>query len=169
MAGKFEVSIVTRFGEGVASESLVVHELDEKMNVDAAGQVRTTFPPSMPAWIVSHLDAGLMVSRAEASDGTVQILGQVHRNRTQDLQFPEVGDTVALSYAPVGQVEITWEGRDGLVSAIGRTLTAGAAPAIGVAAFEIVATQVRLIPPRLTLAPNKQHRILVVLYVDKVT
>lgn len=163
----FEAAIVVRFGEGVDSSSLVVVELDEVMNVNAAGEVRSTFPPGVDAWFLVHLEPGLMVGPVASSGGTVQKLGKVDRDREQDIDFGVVGDTATLSHIPIDGVEITWEGRDGMVERIGRQLTAVAAPAIGVCRYRMRATQCRFIPPPLDLAADQSHRVRIEITIER--
>lgn len=114
------------FGQGSStSDPFTVLELDDTLNLDAEGEVKTTFSATDTIWFVLHVQPGYVPSITYQTDGQVTYCGKVARSRTIEgaLWTPEE-TSIELSYYPVGEVAVEWQGNDiALASINGRTLS----------------------------------------------
>lgn len=96
------------------SDSNPVIEPDDILNVDASGEVVTSFTSQDPVWFWVHHAENLEIDRVACTDQKAMITdhGVVRRSRTVDLVFTGVDD-VALPYFPAGPLRISWEGAIG--------------------------------------------------------
>lgn len=119
------------FGSGSsAGDPFAVLELDDVLNVDAAGEVKTTFAAGDTIWFVLHVQPGYAPALAYQTDGQVTYSGLVTRPRTMEgaLWTPEEAQ-VELSHYPLGQVDVDWQGNEIALAALsGRTLAASDVP-----------------------------------------
>ena len=99
------------FGSGSASDPFAVLELDDTLNLDADGQVITTFAEGQTIWFVLHVQPGYVPSLAYQTDGMITYCGPVTRARTMEgaVWSPE-NLSVELSHYPVGGVAADWQG-----------------------------------------------------------
>jgi hypothetical protein len=114
------------FGSGSASDPFAVLELDDSLNLDADGQVITTFGDGQPIWFVLHVQPGFSPSLAYQTDGMITYCGQVTRARTMEGAVWSPEDlSVELSHYPAGGVAVDWQGNSiALAGVSGRTLAA---------------------------------------------
>ena len=114
------------FGSGSASDPFAVLELDDTLNIDADGQVITTFGEGQPIWFVLHVQPGYVPSLAYQTDGMITYCGPATRARTMEgaVWTPE-NLSVELSHYPAGGVAADWQGNSiNLAAVSGRTLAA---------------------------------------------
>lgn len=114
------------FGSGSASDPFAVLELDDTLNIDADGQVITTFGEGQPIWFVLHVQPGYVPALTYQTDGMITYCGPVTRSRTMEgaLWTPE-NISVELPHYPAGDVAVDWQGNSiALASVSGRTLAA---------------------------------------------
>ena len=114
------------FGSGSASDPFAVLELDDTLNLDADGQVITTFGEGQPIWFVLHVQPGYVPSLAYQTDGIITYCGPVTRARTMEgaVWSPE-NLSVELNHYPADGVAVDWQGNSlALAPVSGRTLAA---------------------------------------------
>lgn len=117
------------FGQGSSSsDPFAVPELDDTLNIDADGEVMTTFGATDTIWFILHCQPGYVPSLAYQTDGMVTYCGPVTRARTMEgaVWTPE-NLSVELSHYPAGEVAADWQGNAiDLDPVNGRTLAAAA-------------------------------------------
>lgn len=114
------------FGSGSASDPFAVLELDDTLNLDADGQVITTFGEGQPIWFVLHVQPGYVPALIYQTDGMITYCGPVTRARTMEgaVWTPE-SLSVELPHYPDGGVDVDWQGNSiALAPVSGRTLAA---------------------------------------------
>ena len=162
-------TIVVQFGESVAAadQAGFVVELDDLLNVDAEGEVKTQFHPGDLIHFLMHYDHSKMrVTAIKATSGDVVVLGEVGRDNTVEELFVAAAEPVTLPHVPSGSVTAAWYGRTSILSRDGAALTAAAVPCLGDISYSYIATSCRLVPPPLTLAADEEYPIAVVIYVE---
>jgi len=166
-----EGTIVVEFGESVASDQqFTVVELDDAVNVDTSGNIKTSFnPDDTPGFVVHYDETQLCIDRVECSSGSVSAGSLVSRTRTRQLQFTNTDDSQELSHIPDGDVDFEEYGNSPAIVQDGRKIrAAGQVPAIGEATYSIRCRAYRLNPPTLTLEEDETYPILVVVYMEAV-
>ena len=111
-------TIVVHFGDDVAEDNrFALAMLDDELNVDAAGEVITSFAPGdIIHFLVQH-DPALRLARVAATDGAIaaqpdksyrieQQLTFLVANEDQDLQAIPSG---AITKTPYGRVAAGWQ------------------------------------------------------------
>jgi hypothetical protein len=161
-------SIVVNYGDTAASSALVVVELDDTLNLDAAGKTKTQFYPGDLVYFLVHHDATVRITRVLTTSGTVDPLGSVLRDRTQQMLFKSPTDKQDLPHLPAGIVTPSWYGRTSNLVQDGRSLTADATPCIGEMDYDMEAELFCLTPPDLDLAGDEKHFIGVVINMESV-
>ena len=163
-------TVVVEFGEGADDGALVVVELDDAVNLDVDGKVKTSFyPGDRPGFIIHFDDTALRVGEIRCSSGMVTGGIMVSRSRTQQVQFASPGSAVDLPHIPAGGVSVAWYGRSPTLSQDGRRLTAsGDLPAIGEASYSIRCLAYTLVPPPLSLVGDATWPVLVVVTMEAV-
>lgn len=118
------------FGQTSGTDSFSVLELDDTLNLDAAGEPKTTFAEGETIWFLLHVQPGISPGLAYQTDGQVSYVGPVTRQRTQEgvVWTPE-DLSIDLAYYPAGEVSIAWRGNEiALTPLAGRTLASIADP-----------------------------------------
>lgn len=155
------------FGSGsAAGDAFAVLELDDTLNLDAAGQVKTTFSATDTIWFVLHVQPGYSPALSYQTDGQVTYCGAVTRARTMEgsLWTPEEAE-VELGHYPLGQVDVDWQGNEiALAPVSGRTLAAADATLTVMAranlSYAIACHLYRFDPPSgLLLADDEEYAI----------
>lgn len=162
-------TIVATFG-AESSAGFCVVELDDILNVDSAGEAKSSFLPGDSVYFWVQHDSTLMIDRVAAThpDATIVDCGRVSRRKTQELLFVSE-EAIELSHIPTGMPTLSWCGRVGTgVQRDGRKLSvAGNTPCVCDAAYSC---EVRLFclvpPPGLAVAPGETLRIHVVIYLS---
>lgn len=116
------------FGSGSSTDPFAVIELDDTLNLDADGQVATTFGEGQTIWFVLHVQPGYVPSLTYQTDGMITYCGPVTRARNMEgaVWSPE-NLSVELTHYPVGDVTVDWQGNSiALAPVSGRTLAAAA-------------------------------------------
>jgi len=160
-------TIVVEFGDGADSSGFVALELDETINLDSDGNVKTSFDPGDEVWFwLQHADT-LRVGSVAATSGMVVACGIARRSREQELTFAGDGSQT-LSHIPARNPEYTWYGNVGSgMSRDGRTLTvAGNIPCTCDAVIPIDVHLYRFIPPPLELADEATYRVVIVVTME---
>lgn len=143
------------------SDPFAVLEPDDTLNLDADGQVLTSFDGSGPVWFVFHCQPGFGPGQSYCSMGMITDCGPVQRPRSQDdvVWTPEQ-TTIELAHYPAGAITATWEGVPmTLQLPSGRRLGVVETDAIGRAdlSYAINATLYRWDPPSaLVLADDEE-------------
>lgn len=115
------------FGTG-STDTYAVLELDDTLNLDADGEVLTTFAEGQTIWFVLHAQPGYVPALAYQTDGSITYCGSVTRSRTMEgaVWTPE-NLSVELTHYPAGDVSIEWQGNSITLAPVsGRTLAAAA-------------------------------------------
>jgi hypothetical protein len=165
-------TIVVKFGEGVAAadQAGFVVELDDVLNLDAAGEVKSQFYPGDLIHFLMHYDhAKMTVTAIKATSGEVVVLGEVSRANTVEELFVAADEPETLPHTPSGTVTPVWYGRTSTLERDGAALTAASVPCLGDISYNYLATSCRLVPPPLTLAADQEYPIAVVIYVEVAT
>ena len=113
------------FGQGPSEgEPFYVPELDDILNIDADGEVKTTFVETDTIWFVLHLEPGYVPAIAYQTDGMVTYCGPVTRSRTMEGAVWTPEDlSVELPHYPAGEVVSEWQGNEITLAPVrGRTL-----------------------------------------------
>ena len=161
MAGN-KVTLTIQFGEGADSSLLAVALLDDELNRDAAGEVKSSFASGDQPYFLVHLDPALAVGSVRCSSGSARFLGEVTRTEEADIDADAAGDTAELSYLPAGGVSGTWYGNQPGMTVNGRTLTwAEPLPATGKLRYSYRAYSYRYSPP--ALRPDQEWRVRIVI------
>ena len=161
-------TIVVEFGTGADSSAFVAVELDDQLNVDAEGEVKTQFHPGDEVWFWLQWDASaLRLDRIRATSGQVVDCGSASRTRDQQLTW--TGDeAVELSHIPAGSPTLRWYGNVGSgLSRDGRKLrVAGNTPCTADATIPISVRLCRYVPPPLSLGEGETWRSVIVCYME---
>lgn len=160
-------TIVVEFGAGADSSAFVAVELDDRLNVDAESEVKTSFQPGDQVWFWVQHDASLRIDRVRATSGMVVSAGQA--SRTRDQQCTWTGDDpVELSHIPAGSPTLRWYGNVGTgLSRDGRRLSvAGGIPCTADAVVPISVHLYRYVPPPMSLGEGETWRSVIVVYLE---
>ncbi len=115
-----EATIQIEFGDVDASDSLVVLEFDDVLNVDSEGDPKTSFAPGDDIYFRLQTSLGVVIEDIVPTDGTVQPLGAIAREAVEISTFlsrEELTPTkIALKYIPFGSIVIEYIGRNGVVT-----------------------------------------------------
>ena len=162
-------TIVVKFGESVsaADQALFVVELDNELNVDSEGEVKSQFFPGDEIFFLMHYDHSKMVVKAiKNTDGAVVVMGEVGRSKTEEMLFEASDAPVELQHTPSSGPSAKWYGRTSALTRDGRSVTAASTPCLGDITYSYTATSAKLIPPALTLAADEEFPIAIVIYVE---
>ena len=160
-------TIVVEFGTGADSSAFVAVELDDRLNVDAEGEVKTQFNPGDQVWFWVQHDPSLRIDRVRATSGMVVSAGSA--SRTRDQQCTWTGEaSVELSHIPAGSPTLTWYGNVGTgLSRDGRKLrVAGNTPCTADAVVPINVHLYRYVPPPMALGEGETWRSVIVVYLE---
>ena len=101
------------FGSGSASDAFAVLELDDTLNLDADGQVITTFGEGQTIWFVLHVQPGYEPALAYQTDGMITYCGPVTRARimegavwTPENLSVELGTTRPVMWQWIGRATV---------------------------------------------------------------
>jgi hypothetical protein len=159
-------TIVIKFGESAAdSSALALVELDDSRNVDAAGEVKSSFAPGDVVYFLVHHASELRIGSVVPTDGYVVNMGRTQFARKSQQLFAD-GEAVSLSYLPAGGVAPTWYGRTSALTQNGQQLVAVDPPVIGDLSFTIDAALYRLQTPSVTLAEEQTYPVAVVVTME---
>ena len=160
---------VVEFGDGVDDTALVVVELDDAVNLDDDGKVKTSFHPGdRPAFRV-HFDPGaLRIDSVECSSGMVIDNGDGQRSATVPIDLDDADSRPELRHIPSTLPAWRWYGNAPSVTNDGRVLTAsGALPATGDASYSFWCRLFELVPPPLDdLGDDEAWRIRIVIHME---
>ncbi len=159
-------TIVVKFGDQAASGSFFLVELDETMNVDAAGKVKTQFYPGDKIWFLLHYDTTVQVTDLQCSSGGVTPEGIVTRIHRDQMGFETITDPVETSHIPAGPLSPKWYGNVAGLTRSGRSVSVDNSPAIGDITYAFQADLWRFDPPAMNLEAEEQYPVLVVIFVE---
>lgn len=163
-------SLVVKFGAGADSSALVIREFDEVMNVDAAGNEKSSFSPGNEIFFrVLHEDS-VRVDSVNASLGMIVPQGEVIRDRIDAIDFDQL-DKKELSVIPVaGSIVPVWFNNELTgMKRIGKRevfFTAGTLPATADIKYKAKFSLYKLITPKFDLEPNATFRVLISIYME---
>lgn len=161
-------TIVVEFGQGADSTAFVAVELDETMNLDDSGEVKSQFAPGDEVWFWVQHDASLVIDRIESTSGMVVDCGTVRRERTQEMTWTG-SDTVELSHIPAANPAYSWFGNIGHgIARNGRSVSVEVAstPCTCDATLPIDVHLYRFVPPVLELADEATYRVVIVVNME---
>ena len=163
-------TIVVSFGDSVgADDQFFIVELDDILNVDSSGEVKTQFQPEDDVFFLMHYDKSkLQIIDIKTTDSQVVIGDEVTRSTTIEYLFVDPADPQELTYIPGTEPEPSWYGNESGLRREGRGLYALSCPCIGDVTYEYRATSARLVPPDITLAADETYPVAVVIYVEAV-
>ncbi len=162
-------ALVIQFGEGADSSALVKMEWDEVLNVDAAGEGKSSFAPGDPAYFFIHHAPTLRIGRVAVTHGQIVKQAMITRTRKQELDFVEVTDGVELEYLPAGPLTTKWCGNAGV--GLKRTvrkmgISGGDLPALAQVSYPIAAQGYKVITPEVALAEGESYPIKVYAWME---
>lgn len=161
-------TIVVEFGQGADSSAFVAVELDDTLNRDAAGEVKTQFQPGDEVWFWLQWDeTALRLDRIRATSGQVVACGSASRTREQQCTW--TGDeAIELAHIPAGAPSLKWYGTVGTgLSRDGRRLrVTGGTPCTADAVVPIAVHLYRYVPPPMTLGEGETWRTVIVAYME---
>jgi len=160
-------TLVAQFGSSADSSAFVAKDLDETLNLDGEGNVKTSWVDGDEVWFWVQHDASLVIDRVEPTSGMVVDCGQARRSRTQELTF-KTADTVELSHIPAKNPTYTWYGNKGAgLTRNGRAVSvSGNLPCTCDAEIPIDVHLYRFIPPKLDLGSGETYRVVIVIYLE---
>jgi len=163
---EYAASIVIKFGESVdGAGSPAVIELDGELNVDAEGNVKTTFQAGDEPRILLHFDTDLyFIENIKLSSGMVVPMGDVVRGRSGSFDFVDQDAKANLPYIPAGGVAWQWFGNIPVLSRNKNavSVSGGSLPATGDVTYDVKFKSYKLFPPTITLGVDEVYRILIV-------
>lgn len=159
------VTLQVQFDDGADSSLVAQAFLDDQLNKDVTGEVKSQFAPGDRPFFLVHLDPRLRITQIRCSSGGVRALGQVIRTqRVDNLEVDVVGDTVECERIPEGDLACRWYGNVPSIRRSGRVLTfMGALPATGSATYPYRAWSYQYLPP--PLSPTQEWRSRIVVHV----
>lgn len=134
------VTNIIKFGDSGGGDSgLITAEIDGFMHLDAKGEERSSFSPGESVYFIIHYDpAKVKIISLQATDGgDVRRIGDVTRERTEQLTFQHPAHLIDLSYMPKADPEVTWYGRSSNIYRSGCQLQADLAPCLGDLVYEV--------------------------------
>lgn len=165
-----DVTIKVDFGDNVSSDVFFVIELDDTLNLDGDGNVKTQFNPGDSVYFILHYDSSkVTVSAIAASAGDVVSEGSVTRTVTDRLSFTNIDDAVDLSHIPNTTLSADWFGNEPGITRDGISVTADTAPAIGDIKYNYVADGYRFDPPDMDLGDDDDFPVLIVVAIEAVS
>lgn len=164
-------TIVVRYGDGVDKGAFSLALLDEKMNIDAAGNVKTSFLPGDLVYFLVQLDPSLRIDKVLATDGQVVYEGECLRDRVDRTLFDGVSGARETSAIPAGPVTPKWYGRVGRnLKVEGRQMSVltitGCYPALADMSYQARFKGYRLEPPAISLAEGETYPVTIVIYIE---
>jgi hypothetical protein len=118
-------TLVVKFGTDVATDAVFIAKLDDTMNVDAKGKVKTQFYPKDPAYFWLHYDRSkLQVTAVRSTAGQVVLQGSGSRQQIEEKLFEDLETPVEFECVPSGGLSIRWYGRETTVAVTGRSALA---------------------------------------------
>lgn len=160
-------TIVVEFGQGADSSAFVAVELDDHLNRDADGEVKSAWQPGDQVWWWVQHDPSLRIDRVRCTSGMVVSGGTVSRSRDQQLTW--TGDeAVELSHIPSGSPTLKWYGNVGTgLSRDGRRMSVtGGLPCTADAIVPISVHLYRYVPPPMSLSGDETWRSVIVVYLE---
>ncbi len=144
-----KVTMTISFDEDADSSLHAVALLDDELNKNASGEVKTSFGPGDAPYFLVHLDPKLAVKKVACSSGSVSGGGRVTRAAETEVNIGDGDDeTTELEYIPSGGVTPTWYGNAPAMKLDGRTINwSGALPAAGELKYSYSAHSYRYTPP----------------------
>jgi len=160
-------TIVVEFGDGADSSGFVALELDETLNLDSVGNVKTSFDQGDEVWFWLQHDDTLRVDSVAATSGMVVACGMARRSRAQELTFTGDGSQT-LSHIPAVNPSYLWYGNVGTgMSRDGRTvMVTGNLPCTCDATIPIDVHLYRFVPPPLELVDEATYRVVIVITME---
>lgn len=165
-------SIVCSFGEGTSSADIKL-ELDDEMNKDSEGNAKSRFLPKEQVYILAQYDhSRIQVDRVASTDGGVQYIGPVNRNKKDKLLFVDTGkvNQPSLSYFYNTTVTPTWSGREGqgfTTDGEGNCQVSNNVPCYCEVSYGSPFEQYRLNTPDITLGKDDTYEVVVVFYISR--
>lgn len=174
-----EASVVIDFADEDADDvsGIITVELDEEHsnNLDAEGQLKSSFSPDdVPVFLIHH-EPSIEVLDVKCTDGRVSSEGvNQTRTRTLDGLFTKEGTTISMSYYGVTSVDAEWYGNVGDVyinddGELTTNASSSVYPCSCTTTYEVLFNeQWSLTPPSLDLEEDETYTIHVVVYVREV-
>lgn len=164
-------TIVVRFGQSIAgSTDLFLVELDGQLNretVDGEDREKTQFYPGDEIHFLLHYDrTKYRVEAIKATSGQVQMHQWVTRSHAEELLFEVAAEAKELSHIPNGNPSVTWYGNSATLNRDGRSLSASAAPCLGLVSYPYQAWSGKLVPPNVDLEDGEEFPLAIVVYVE---
>jgi hypothetical protein len=166
-----KATIIISFGEGVSSDNyFVIAELDDAMNLDAEGKVKSQFNPGDDVYFLVQHEAAVRMSGVRCSRGQIQSQGTVSRSQDMgNLVFTEANETKGTGYI-ANNLSAAFFGNSVNLSLIegGKTIKCfgGSYPAICKADIRANFHSFRYIPPALTLTSEESYPIAIAVYME---
>jgi hypothetical protein len=160
-------TLVIQFGEGADASALAVVELDDSRNLDAAGEVRTSFYPGDQVFFLVHHAPTLRIGSVVPTAGSVFPQGQQSFSRTVQQLFADT-EPVSLSHLPAGGVTAAWYGRSTSLAQAEHQLTAADPPAIGELSYSFSGQLYRLQTPVVELSEDDSYPVAIVVTLEAV-
>lgn len=156
------------------------YESDEVRNVDAAGEVVSSFAPGDPYYFLVYCVGNARVTRIVPTGGSVSSLGGVTRNRSDEIGFPELNleeGKPTLSYRPTGGISVDWRTNIAPSLNVGSgvsvdssdqsvTISGGTVPCHAKISYNVAFQSYLFTPPAMTLGPDESLDIYIYIYLE---
>lgn len=143
------VTNIISFGGAVAAASgLIVAEIDGAMHLDGDGNERSSFLPGEPVYFLLHYDASKVriIRLRSTDDGDVRRIGQVTRERLEQITWQHPAHLIDLRYLPAGSLSAKWYGRGSNLYRNVRQVQADLAPCLGDISYPVQFVQYLHVP-----------------------
>lgn len=112
-----------------SDSSISVIELEETLNVDVAGESKTSFEPGESVYISVHYDRDKSyIAETYCTTGSINYYGRVAVKRTLSNQFIDDSGSINLQYNISEIQRVVWYGVSGSLSFSGNVLTSTVSP-----------------------------------------
>jgi hypothetical protein len=155
-------TLIVQFGSSADNGDLVVMELDDSRNLDANGEVKSSFAPGDAVYFLLHHAPTLTLGSMVATAGYIVPMGTARFERVVDQQLFVNTEPISVTHLPAGGVGVSWYGRESATTQSTNQLTATDPPAIGVLTYQFDALLYRLQTPGVVLADNETFPVAVV-------
>ena len=162
-------TIVVHFGDDVAEDNrFAVARLDDELNVDAEGEVVTSFAPGDIIHFVVQHDPALVIAGIAATSGTLAAQPDKYYQVEQQLTWLENNESQDLEMIPAGAVTKTAYGRQPLgwsLTVRGLSITGGA-PVVADVSYKARMRSWRLHAPNVVLAEDETWPVVIGIYLE---
>ena len=165
-------TLVVPFGSSaVAANGSLIAEWDDSKNLDADGNVKTTWLPGEYRDLLVHHDNSVIVHAVKATGGTFGSPSDENLSRSELVGFPFAGKPQALQYLPSDKLVYDWKGNVGRdTSNVGKEVTIGSGdfPCLAMITYPVDFVRYRLQTKKMELAADETFPLRIYVYYEEV-